>query len=207
MNPMKKVILLPFAVVAATAFLVAAKPSPKSAPEPAPSFSLPASGGGTVNLADFKGKYVVLEWWNHGCPVVQRHYRANNIQTLQKQMKEKGVVWLSICSSAPGAQGHVTGDEGSKVMKESKGSPHAVLLDPTGEVGKKYGAKTTPHIFLISPDGTTLYNGAIDNNSRGNLPAKEVVNYVVKAYEEASAGKEVSEPKTRPYGCSVKYAN
>jgi len=204
---MKKAILLPFAVAAAIAVLVAAKPVTKPALEPAPTFSLPSSGGGTVNLADFKGKYVVLEWWNHGCPVVQRHYRANNIQTLQKQMKDKGVVWLSICSSAPGAQGHVTGEEGAKVMKESKGSPHAVLLDPTGEVGKKYGAKTTPHMFLISPDGNTLYNGAIDNNSRGNLPAGEVVNYLVKAYEEASAGKEVSEPKTRPYGCSVKYAN
>lgn len=204
---MKKAILLPFAVVVASAALVAAKPAPIIAPEPAPAFSLPASGGGTVNLADFKGKYVVLEWWNHGCPVVQRHYRANNIQTLQKQMNDKGVIWLSICSSAPGAQGHVTGEEGAKVMMESKGSPHAVLLDPTGEVGKKYGAKTTPHMFLISPEGTTLYNGAIDNNSRGNLPSREVVNYLVKAYEEASSGKDVSEPKTRPYGCSVKYAN
>lgn len=204
---MKKAILLPFAVLTAAAALIAAKPASKPALEPAPAFSLPASGGNTVNLADFKGKYVVLEWWNNGCPVVQRHYRANNIQTLQKQMKEKGVVWLSICSSAPGAQGHVTGDEGATVMKESKGSPYAVLLDPTGEVGKKYGAKTTPHVFLISPEGNTLYNGAIDNNSRGNLPANEVVNYLVKAYDEASAGKEVSEPKTKPYGCAVKYAN
>lgn len=203
---MKNSLVLPIAAFGISLGLIAAMPMTKSELQPAPAFSLPSSGGGMVNLSDFKGKYVVLEWWNNGCPIVKRHYQAEGMQKLQKTMKEKGVIWLSICSSAPGTQGYVKGEEGLKIMKDNKGVPHSVLLDPNGEVGKKYDAKTTPHMFLISPEGVILYNGAIDNNSRGDLTSDKIVNYVEKAFNEVSSGKEVSEPKTRPYGCGVKYA-
>lgn len=171
----------------------------------APTFSLMSAEGKKVSLEDFKGKYVVLEWWNHQCPVVVDHYNKGSIQKQQQLMKDKGVVWLSICSSAPGKQGHVEGSAAADVMKNVKGVPQSVLLDPTGEVGKLYGARTTPHTFLISPKGEILYNGAIDNNRSGREAT--TINYVVQAFEEASAGKEVSVPKTQPYGCGVKYRN
>lgn len=179
--------------------------TPYVEPAAAPTFTLESASGKKVSLADFKGKWVVLEWWNNGCPVVQRHYNSGNIPKLQAEMKEKGVVWLSIASSAPGKQGHVTVDNARATMDKTKGVPADILMDPTGAVGKSYEAKTTPQMVLISPKQEVVYNGAIDNNSRGNQT--EVINYLVQAYNEASAGKAVTTPKTQPYGCGIKYGN
>lgn len=175
--------------------------------EAAPSFTLPASNGKNVSLDDYKGKWVVLEWWNNGCPYVKYHYQGN-MQKLQKEFTDDGAIWLSICSSAQGQQGYVTAEEANKLMESLKGSPTAVLLNPEGDVGKKYAAKTTPQMFLISPKGELMYDGAIDNAPNGRVPAGEkLVNYIKQAYEEAKSGKEVSVKKTRPYGCNVKYKN
>lgn len=174
---------------------------------PAPAFSLENAGGKKVSLSDFSGKWVVLEWWNHECPVVVRHYNAGHIQKLQGLVADEGGVWLSICSSAPGKQGHVTGKAASDVMKANKGVPHSVLLDPTGEVGKKYAAKTTPHMFIISPKGEIVYDGAIDSNRTGNQSPAEVVPYFWNAFVNALEGKPIENAKNRPYGCSVKYGD
>lgn len=175
--------------------------------EAAPSFSLPASSGKTISLDDYKGKWVILEWWNNGCPYVKYHYQGG-MQKLQKEMTDDGAVWLSICSSAPGQQGYVTAEEANKLMASLKGVPTEVLLNPEGDVGKKYGAKTTPQMYLISPRGELLYDGAIDNSPNGRVPAGEkFVNYIKQAYDEAKAGKDVTVKKTRPYGCAVKYKN
>jgi len=174
--------------------------------ETAPTFSLPAASGKTISLSDYKGKYVVLEWWNHGCPFVKRHYNTGNMQKVQSKLMDQGVVWLLINSSATGQQGHVNAEEAKSVLAELKSKPTDVLLDHDGKVGKMYDAKTTPQMFLISPDGKVLYDGAIDD--RPNATAAETAaakNYLIQAFEEAKAGKPVSEPKTRPYGCSVKY--
>lgn len=173
----------------------------------APAFALTNAEGKKVSLDQFKGKWVVLEWWNNGCPVVQRHYNSGNIPGLQKEMKDKGVVWLSIVSSGHGKQGYVDTTNARSTMDSKKGVPADILLDPTGEVGKLYNAKTTPQMVLISPKQEVMYNGAIDNNSRGNLGDSEVINYLTQAYGEASTGKPVSVPKTQPYGCGIKYAN
>jgi peroxiredoxin len=173
----------------------------------APEFALESAQGKKVSLSEFAGKWVVLEWWNHECPVVQRLYGAGNIQKLQAEVKAKGGVWLSICSSAPGKQGHVVGQAAQGAMTSNKGVPYAVLLDPTGEVGKRYQAKTTPHMFIVSPKGELVYDGAIDSNRSGNQPAAEVVPFFSNAFANALAGKPIENAKNRPYGCGVKYAN
>jgi peroxiredoxin len=189
-------------VVTAGIFAAAFTPVNNNA---APTFSLENAAGKKVSLEDYKGKWVVLEWWNNGCPVVKRHYNSGNIPKLQAEFKEKGVVWLSIVSSAPGKQGYVTVDNAKSAMDGQKGVPSEILLDPTGATGKAYDARTTPQMVLISPKQEVMYNGAIDNDSRGNLDKGSIVNYLVEAYNEASAGKPVSKPKTQPYGCNVKY--
>lgn len=174
---------------------------------PAPAFSLPATTGKTVSLADFKGKYVVLEWTNQGCPFVKKHYGSGNMQGTQKWATDKGVVWLSIVSSAPGSQGYVTAAEGTEMLKAQKMSSTALLMDPDGKVGHAYGAKTTPHMFIINPKGELIYQGGIDNKATANAEdVKTATNYVKLALTESMAGKEVSNPSTRPYGCGVKYA-
>lgn len=173
---------------------------------PAPEFTLTSSNGKEVSLSEFKGKYVVLEWWNHQCPYVVKHYDSGNMQKLQKEFTEKGVVWLTIASSKPGSQGYVTGEQANDLMKSKKGAPSHVLHDPTGVVGKKYDAKTTPQMVLISPNQEVLYNGAIDSIATSRISDLETAeNYLVRAYKEASSGKAVSMPVTKPYGCSVKY--
>jgi len=172
----------------------------------APTFTLTDAKGAKVSLEDFRGKYVVLEWWNYQCPIVVKHYSSQNMQNLQRKLTGEGVVWLTICSSAPGKQGNVDGAKALEVMAGQKGAPTSILLDPTGEVGKKYDAKTTPHMFLVSPKGELLYDGAIDSipsSNAADIPKAE--NYVLKAFEESKSGKAVSNPKTRPYGCGVKY--
>lgn len=131
--------------------------------EEVPGFSLPDSKGKERKLEDFKGKVVVLEWHNHECPFVRKHYGSGNMPGLQKDYAAKGVVWLTIISSAEGKQGYVTGKEADSNMKKAKASPRHVLLDPEGKVGRLYGAKTTPHLFVIDKEGKLRYNGAIDS--------------------------------------------
>lgn len=174
--------------------------------QPAPDFSATDSTGKTVKLSDYKGKYVVLEWLNHGCPFVRKHYDAGNMQKLQETYTGKGVVWLSIVSSAPGKEGHVTPAEAEKERAENKSKATAILLDPEGKVGRLYGAKTTPHMFVINPAGNVVYMGAIDSKSStdsADIPSS--TNYVAAALDAAMAGQPVKTAETKPYGCSVKY--
>lgn len=172
----------------------------------APAFTLKDTSGKEVSLSDFKGKYVMLEWVNFGCPFVKKHYDSKNMQNLQKEAKDKGVVWLSICSSAPGKQGHNSQEDAAAEIKKQGSNATAYLLDESGTVGKAYNARTTPEMYLISPEGKLLYMGAIDSNSSPD-PAtiKEATNYAAAAMEAALAGKPVKEPVTKSYGCSVKY--
>lgn len=173
--------------------------------QPAPEFSLQDINGKPVSLGKLRGKYVVLEWINHGCPFVKKHYNSGNMQALQKEFTAKGVVWLSICSSAEGKQGHMKPSAWRKVAKE-KGAATAILLDEWGEVGNLYRAKTTPHMFVIDPTGLVIYQGAIDDTpSTDPADVKGAKNYVRLALDEAMEGKPVSNPTTKPYGCGVKY--
>ena len=175
--------------------------------EPAPAFTATDSNGKAVNLADYKGKFVVLEWHNNGCPYVQKHYNGGNMQKLQKEWTAKGVVWLTIISSAPGKQGYVTAPDANAYAKEKSAAPTAILLDPAGEVGHAYDAKTSPQMYVVDPKGILIYDGAIDDKPTTDLAdLTGAKNYVSQALGEALAGKPVSEPTTRPYGCSVKYA-
>ncbi len=172
----------------------------------APAFSVVDMNGKSHKLSDFSGKYVVLEWLNYGCPFVGKQYGSGNMQSLQKDWTAKGVVWLSVISSAPGEQGHSASDK-AKADYKAKGS-HAttVILDESGTVGKAYGAATTPHMFIIDPDGKLIYNGAIDDKPTTDLAdIKTAKNYVSAALNEALAGKTVSTPTSQPYGCNVKY--
>ncbi len=174
----------------------------------APDFSLTDSKGEKRTLSDYRGKFVVLEWLNHGCPFVKKHYDMDykNMQGLQKEFTKKGVVWLSIISSAEGKQGHMTPDEANEAVREKKASPTAMLLDPDGKVGRLYGAKTTPHMYIIDPEGKLIYQGAIDDKSSFRKATIEKANnYVRLALNEAMSGQPVSNPVTKPYGCSVKY--
>lgn len=172
----------------------------------APSFSLTDIDGNTRSLEEFKGKHVVLEWTNPGCPFVKKHYDSGNMQALQKEWTGKEVIWLSVCSSAEGKQGHMTPAEWREWAEKEKASPTAVLLDPDGKVGKRYEAKTTPHMFVIDPKGTLIYMGAIDDKpSYDPADVKGAANHVSLALEASLAGKPVEVSSTRPYGCSVKY--
>ncbi len=174
--------------------------------EAAPGFTLTDATGKAHSLADFKGKFVVLEWLNHGCPFVKKHYDGGNMQALQKEFTGKDVVWLSICSSAEGKQGHMTPEQAVEIAKEKGAAPTAVLLDGDGKVGRLYDAKVTPHMFVINPDGLLVYNGAIDSiKSTDSKDVAKATNHVRAALEEAMQGKPVSITTTTPYGCSVKY--
>jgi len=172
----------------------------------APDFSLTDSKGKTQSVSQYKGKYVVLEWFNPGCPFVQKHYGSGNMQKLQEQFTAKGIVWLTIDSSAPGLEGHLTADQANAKMAEWKTKQTALVLDPDGKAGRSYGAKNTPHMFIINPEGKIVYEGAIDSKATPN-PADiaNSTNYVKVALEESLAGKTVSTANTKPYGCSVKY--
>ena len=166
--------------------------------QPAPAFTLTDSNGQSHNLADFKGKFVVLEWLNHGCPFVKKHYDSNNMQNLQKEYTGKDVVWLSIVSSAPGKQGHMSPAETNQAKEEKGSAATAILIDGDGTVGQLYGAKVTPELYVINPEGNLIY--AVDP-----ADVEGATNYVKQALDEALAGQPVSTPKTEPYGCSVKY--
>lgn len=157
-------------------------------------------------LSDYGGKFVVLEWTNYDCPFVRKHYDSRNMQNLQQTYGDKGIIWLSINSSAPGKQGHYGSETWIELVDQEKASPAAVLLDPDGTVGRRYGAKTTPHIFVINPEGILIYKGAIDDKPSTNVTdVKTAKNYLTAALDEAMAGQAVSNAATEPYGCSVKY--
>ncbi len=174
--------------------------------KPAPDFTLEAADGKTYKLSDFKGKYVVLEWINFDCPFVRKHYKSGNMQKLQKTYTGKDVIWLSICSSAPGKQGNFTAEEVNKRLKKLEAAPTAYLFDPTGSVGKAYGAKTTPHMYVIDPKGVLIYAGGIDDiRSTKTSDIPKAKNYVSLVLDAALAGKPLPVQSTRPYGCSVKY--
>lgn len=172
----------------------------------APDFSLTDAKGKTQSVSQYKGKYVVLEWFNPECPFVKKHYGSGNMQKLQEEFTAKGVVWLSIDSSAPGLEGHLTADQANAKMTEWKTKQTAFVLDPDGKAGQAYGAKNTPHMFVINPEGKIVYEGAIDSKASANpSDIPNATNYVKVALEESLAGKTVSNANTKPYGCSVKY--
>ena len=172
----------------------------------APAFTLTDAEGQKRSLSEFQGKFVVLEWFNYDCPFTRKHYASGNMQQLQRMYTAKGVVWLSINSSAPGKQGTLTPETAKQRSTEQKIASTAVLLDSSGKVGRIYGAKTTPQLFIIDPEGTVIYTGAIDDKpSVDPADISTAKNYVQRALDEALAGKPVSVAETRSYGCSVKY--
>jgi peroxiredoxin len=174
---------------------------------PAPPFTLNATTSKSVSLADQRGKLVILEWTNHDCPYVRKHYDTSNMQGLQKETTTQGVIWLTLISSAPGTQGYVTPSQANELTAARLATPTAVLLDPTGVVGKAYGATNTPHMYIIDKAGTLVYAGAIDDRPttrQGDVRGAQ--NYVRAALEDLAAGRPVKTPVTRAYGCTVKYA-
>jgi peroxiredoxin len=201
---MSRTLIAAVALVAGLAFSMPAH-AQATVGQPAPAFSAVDSNGKTQSLDAYKGKWVVLEWTNDGCPFVQKHYRGN-MQKLQETYTGKGVAWLSVISSAPGKQGHVDG-AGANALTKSRGAhPTAVLLDPTGQVGKAYGAKTTPHMYVVDPQGKLVYAGGIDDKPSADVEDIATArNYVSAALDAVLAGKPVPTATSTPYGCSVKY--
>lgn len=172
----------------------------------APAFSVKDANGKERTLEEFKDKWVVLEWFNKGCPFVQKHYGSKNMQDLQKKYTKKGVIWLTVISSAKGEQGHVDGKTANEDAVRSGASPSAILLDEEGKVGRSYGAKTTPHMFIISPQKKVVYMGAIDSiSSTSQESLKEAKNYIDSAFVQLFDGKPIAEPVTQQYGCTIKY--
>src|ERR1700678_3084001 len=172
----------------------------------APDFHGTDSNGKTQSLDQYRGKFVVLEWHNHDCPYTMKHYQSGNMQSLQKEWTAKGVVWLTIISSAPGQQGYVDAAQENAYMKKVGAQPTAALLDPKGEVGHLYSAKTTPTMYVIDPSGKLIYAGAIDDHPTTDVSdIQQSKNYVSAALSEAMTGQPVQTAVTRPYGCSVKY--
>lgn len=202
MNYLKPIILL----LAFFAFIAAATAQDAKLNQKAPDFTLTDSDGNTHSLSDFAGKYVVLEWINYGCPFVKKHYETDNMQELQKKYTDKGVIWLAICSSAEGKQGYMEPKDINQKTKDFKAKYTAYLIDTDGTVGKMYGAKVTPHMFIIDKSGKLVYAGGIDNKpttDKNDIDGAE--NYVDKVFKEIFDGKDISTQTTKPYGCSVKY--
>jgi peroxiredoxin len=201
---MKTKLLLSLAAsLISSALFAAESPSVGSA---APDFSVTDSKGKTQSVSQYKGKHVVLEWFNPECPFVKKHYGSGNMQKLQEEFTGKGVVWLTIDSSAPGLEGNLTPEQANAKIAEWKAHSTALLLDPDGKAGRTYGAKNTPHMFIINPEGKVIYAGAID--SKASAKPEDIassINYVKVALDESLAGKSVTTSNTKPYGCSVKY--
>jgi peroxiredoxin len=173
---------------------------------PAPQFTATDSRGQTESLEQYRGKFVVLEWHNQGCPYTRKHYVSGNMQSLQKEWTAKGVVWFTVISSADGQQGYVTASEENAYLAKMHADPTAVLLDPEGKLGRLYDAKTTPQMIVIDPSGKLIYDGAIDNRPTPDVDdIRGADNYVSDALNEALAGEPIAISHTRPYGCSVKY--
>jgi hypothetical protein len=204
---MKRSILYPILIgllLCATSALFSAARVGEAAPE----FTATASDGKSYRLADYRGKYVVLEWHNNGCPYVGKHYKSGNMQRLQKEWTGRGVAWFTVLSSAPGQQGYVSASEENEYVRKMQAAPTAALLDPTGQVGHLYEAKTSPQMIVINPQGVVIYDGAIDDKPTTDLEdVPGATNYVSLALEQAMAGNQVATTTTRPYGCSVKYAD
>ena len=176
--------------------------------QPAPNFKLADVNGKAVSLSDFRGKTVVLEWNNPGCPFVQKHYESSNMQKSQAAAMKDGVVWLTINSGAPGKQGHMSGSEAKSVLAKAGARPTAYLLDPRGVVGRVYEAKTTPHMYIVNKAGTLVYAGGIDDKPTKNASdINGARNHVLAALSELKAGKAVTVATSRPYGCAVKYSD
>lgn len=172
----------------------------------APDFHLTSADGQPTSLSQFKGKTVVLEWYNPGCPFVKKFYSRGDMQRLQRTARDKGAVWLTISSSAEGKQGHISQKDAPGAVQSAKLESAALLLDPSGAVGREYGARTTPHIFVIDPKGTLVYAGAIDSEpSTDPSDVAGATNYALLAIDSIAAGKPIEPSSTEPYGCSVKY--
>lgn len=176
--------------------------------EAAPAFTATAADGATVKLDDYKGKIVVLEWFNKECPFVRKHYDSKNMQNLQKELTAKDVIWLTVASSAEGKQGHETAKSAQDTLTKEGATPTHLLLDDAGTLGKLYDAKTTPHMFVIGTDGKLAYAGAIDDKASAYVSDIEgAKNYVRAAVESLEKGEPVAEASTKSYGCGVKYAD
>lgn len=199
--------LLVTLICASLSFLaVSAANAAATVGQPAPTFALTDTNGKAVNLADYKSKTVVLEWHNPECPFVKKHYDSANMQGLQSKYTKDGVVWLAVSSTEPGHQDYKKPDVMNGILKTSKASPTAYLMDDSGATGKSYGAKTTPHMYIINAQGTLVYAGGIDDKRSSNVAdVKTAKNFVAAALDEIKAGKPVSVATSPPYGCSVKY--
>ncbi len=174
--------------------------------ESVPDFTLPDAAGEVHTLSEYDDKYIVLEWLNHDCPFVRKHYDTGNMQKLQARYGEKDVVWFTIISSAPGKQGYLEPDEALAITREKEAKPFALLLDPEGDVGRAYGAVVTPHMYVIKPGGTLAYMGAIDDNPSANPDDVEGArNFVSEALDNLLDGRSVEVTTRQPYGCTVKY--
>jgi peroxiredoxin len=199
---MKSLLLLALALLPLSTAAYAAPEVGK----PAPEFMMDDTKGEHVMLSAYKGKTVVLEWTNPDCPFVHKHYDGGNMQALQKEATADGVVWISIDSSAKGKEGNYSADELNKIYADKKANFSNLLIDETGTIGELYGAKTTPHMFVINKDGTLVYAGAIDDKSGTDKEeTKTAKNYVRAALSDLKAGKPIETPSTNPYGCGVKY--
>ena len=195
------------AVAALSMFAVPAAAAP-TVGAPAPDFRAVDTAGVERSLAEFRGKTVVLEWTNHQCPYVRKHYESGNMQALQKDATGDGVVWLSIVSSPPGAQGHVSAQQASGLTQSRDAAPTAVLLDPQGKVGRSYDARVTPHMYVIDGQGVLRYAGGIDDKPTANPASLEgATNYVQAALADLAAGREVATTTSRAYGCAIKYSS
>jgi peroxiredoxin len=203
-----KYVLTAFTALAVVAACAEADGAAQTVGKPAPNFRLADANGKPVSLSDYKGKTVVLEWNNPGCPFVKKHYASGNMQKAQAAAARDGVVWLTINSGAPGKQGHMSGAEAKAMLAQAGAKPAAYLLDPNGVAGKAYGATTTPHMYVVNKAGALVYAGGIDDKPTAN-PADiaGARNHVLAALSEIKAGKPVSVATSRPYGCSVKYAD
>jgi peroxiredoxin len=200
--------LLPLAGAAALAVMLvpASLGAQAQVGSTAPQFTATDSHGQTQTLAQYRGKYVVLEWHNHDCPYTKKHYVSGNMESLQKEWTAKGVVWFTVISSAPGEQGYMTDAQENTYLQQMHAAPTAVLMDPEGKLGRMYNAKTTPEMYVIDAQGKLIYEGAIDDRPTPDVSdIKGADNYLNDALTEAMAGKPVVQSYTRAYGCSVKY--
>jgi peroxiredoxin len=197
-----------YVAMALTALVVVLVARAATVGQAAPAFTGTDSQGKTRSLQQYRGKYVVLEWTNRDCPYTKKQYDSGNMQALQREWTAKGVVWLTVLSSAPNEDGYLTASQENAQMERVHAHPTAAILDPKGEIGRLYGAKTTPHMFVIDPQGKLIYAGAIDDKpTTDTTDVKGAKNYVSAALTEAMAGQPVQVASTRPYGCSVKYAD
>lgn len=194
------------ATAVAGLFVAALAHASASVGQPAPEFKVKDASGKEQSLSAYKGKYVVLEWVNPGCPFVRKHYDTSNMQSTQAAATAKGAVWLTVSSTAKDAGDYKSGAELSAWLKEQGAKPTATLMDDDGKVGHAYGARTTPHLYIVDPQGKLVYAGAIDSKATARKEdVKSATNYVTAALDEALAGKPISKATSEPYGCSIKY--